>query len=358
MPDEKWFYKLFLNKENTIRDGLKLLNENGHQVIFITDKSGSLEGVVTDGDFRRSIFEGISFDTELKQVMTKEPVILKHPIKTDYVIHLLKDKGIRYIPVVDENNQIIDVVFWKDFIRPKDFIPEQRDEQVVIMAGGKGTRLDPFTKILPKPLIPFGEKTMIEWIMDNFIKFGLSKFAVTLNYKKEAIKNYFLSSNKGYSVSFVEEDEFLGTAGSLFLLKDKIKNTFIVTNCDIVLEEDFLKVLNFHYENKNKITVVGVPRHEKIAYGVIEMNGETLSEIREKPEMTFLVSAGVYIIEPEVINYIEENEYTEMPDLIKKVLADKPDKVGVFPTGGKWFDVGQWEDYQNALVRLSTGDLT
>ncbi|MBF0118508.1 MAG: nucleotidyltransferase family protein [Desulfobacterales bacterium] len=350
-----WFKHLFLSPEQTIQEGIKILNEKGHQFLFVVDEQERLIGVVSDGDIRRAIFTNKSFDTKIKEMMTTSPVIAKIPVDHDLILSLMKSKNIRYIPIVDDKGKILDVLTWQEFLLKEAPKKIKRPEFVVIMAGGKGTRLDPFTKILPKPLIPFGDKPMIEWIMDNFANFGFHSFWVTLNYKRQTIRNYFAGISKPYSVGFVEEEKFLGTAGALSLLKDELKNTFIVSNCDVVLEDQLSAIVDFHHEKKYLLTVVAVPRHVKIPYGVLDTNQEVLCGIREKPEFTYLISGGIYVIEPEVLNLIENGKTVEMPELIQKVIETAKDRVGIYPTSGKWFDIGQWEEYQQAILKLTMG---
>ncbi|OCC14157.1 D-glycero-D-manno-heptose 1-phosphate guanosyltransferase [Dissulfuribacter thermophilus] len=348
----KWFKEIFISPEATIRDGMKLLNEKGHQFLLIVDGEERLLGVVSDGDIRRSIAAGMSFDVHLEEIMTSDPVACIEPVKKKEALGLMKQENIRYIPVLDKTRQIVDVITWQDFLIDEPVEVPVRQEPVVIMAGGKGTRLDPFTKILPKPLIPFGDRPMIEWIMDNFAQHGFKEFWVTLNYKKNTIKNYFAGINKDYDVGFVEEDNPLGTAGPLQLLRKELDKTFVVTNCDVVLEEDFSEIVEHHKRKGNIMTIIAVPKHMQIPYGVLEISNGVLKHINEKPEMTYLISAGVYILEPEVLDFIQDGQAIEMPELITRVQRQYNGSVGVFPASGSWFDIGQWKDYQEALIKI------
>lgn len=348
----RWFKEIFISPDATIRDAMKLLNEKGHQFLLAVDGEERLLGVVSDGDMRRSIASGTGFDVPLRKIMTHNPAICVEPVRKKEALRLMKQEEIRYIPVLDTTGRVVDVIIWQDFLIDEPAEAPLRPEPVVIMAGGKGTRLDPFTRILPKPLIPFGDRPMIEWIMDNFAQHGFREFWVTLNYKKNTIKNYFTGINKDYDVGFVEEDKPLGTAGSLHLLRKELDKTFVVTNCDVVLEEDFTEILDYHKGKRNIITITAVPKHIQIPYGVLEISNGVLKNINEKPEMTYLISAGVYVMEPEVLDFIQEGRSIEMPELITKVHRQYHESVGVFPSSGSWFDVGQWKDYQEALMKI------
>jgi NDP-sugar pyrophosphorylase family protein len=211
---------------------------------------------------------------------------------------------------------------------------------VVIMAGGKGARLDPFTKILPKPLIPLGEKPVIEIIMDNFHKHGFNNFMLTLNYKKELIKLYFKENALPYNVQWVEEEEFLGTAGSLGLLKDKIKETFFVCNCDILLENDYRNILLWHRAEKADMTIIGCHKEVVLPYGTLEVQNGVLKSIHEKPRYDMIINTGVYVLEPSMLEFLSGKDHLDMNHLVEKVAAANK-KVTVYPVYGGWFDVGQ-----------------
>jgi NDP-sugar pyrophosphorylase family protein len=217
------------------------------------------------------------------------------------------------------------------------------------MAGGKGTRLDPFTKIIPKPLIPLKDKPIIEHIMDRYFSRGFNRFVVIVNYKKEMIKLYFAENNLPYSIEFVEEPDYYGTAGGLYLLKDTINDTFVVVNCDTILESDYQSILHWHREKKYLITIVGAHKEIAVPFGVLKMDNGMLIDIDEKPNYDIFVNTGTYFLEPDVINLIGKNEQLCMDELIRRVGRESPDKVGVYPHWGGWFDVGQWDEYRKSL---------
>ena len=221
------------------------------------------------------------------------------------------------------------------------------------MAGGKGTRLAPFTYILPKPLIPIGEKPVIEIIIDEYIKFGVNNFFISVNHKANMIKAYFEDINHEYSIGYVIEDKPLGTAGSLKYLEGKIDSDFFVSNCDIIIKENYNSIYDFHKKNDNILTLVSSMQHHTIPYGVCEIeNGGTLKSITEKPQYDFLVNTGMYILSPEALKYIPENEFFHITHLIEK-LKDDGKKVGVFPVSEKsWIDIGQWTEYKKAVEFL------
>ena len=221
------------------------------------------------------------------------------------------------------------------------------------MAGGKGTRLDPYTKIIPKPLIPIGDIPIVERIIDRFNEYGCNTFYLTVNYKKNMIKAYFSDEDKGYEVKFVDEDQPLGTAGSLSMMKDKLKDTFFVSNCDILIDANYSHILKQHKKNKNKITLVTSLKNYTIPYGVIEINDNgAIKNMTEKPEYDFLVNTGMYILEPEVLNDIPQNTFFHITDLINEYIV-KGETIGVYPVSeNQWLDMGEFKEMENMLERL------
>jgi len=269
---------------------------------------------------------------------------------------LMVEKGLLQLPIVDTHNSIFDLVVESDFLRKGEPSETKKklNSKVVIMAGGKGTRLEPFTKILPKPLIPVGDKTILEWIMDEFALYGIDTFHFSVNHKSEMIKAYFSELKNKYKIHYVMEDSPLGTAGSLRLLNDDFKEDFFVTNCDIIIKDRYDKIWDYHKEGHFDITIVASLQHHTVPYGVCELNGDGhLNKINEKPEYDFLINTGMYILKPEVLKIIPENQFYHITNLIEDAQKIGK-KIGVFPIPeGAWIDVGQWGEYKNAVAKLS-----
>jgi NDP-sugar pyrophosphorylase family protein len=222
------------------------------------------------------------------------------------------------------------------------------------MAGGKGTRLKPLTNVIPKPLIPIGDKTIVEKIMDRFMSVGCRDFYFSVNYKAETIRHYFDTiEHKDYEITYFKEDKPLGTAGSLYLIRDKIETTFFVSNCDIIIDEDYSEILKYHRENKNELTIVAALKHYSIPYGTIKTgdNG-LLIELIEKPELTFQINSGMYIMEPHLLSEIPENVFFHITHLIENIKK-RNGKIGVFPVSeGSWKDIGERDMYLSFLKRI------
>ena len=345
---------LFVSGDITIKEAIKKLNETAEQILFFVDDRERLIGVINDGDIRRSIISGFQLTTSAKEVMRTDFISINKNCHNLFQAakELIQKYRIEKIPVINDEGLIEDIIAWSDYLDGEgkehecEYFPQHK---VVIMAGGKGTRLDPFTKIIPKPLIPFKDKPIIEHIMDRYHSRGFNQFVILVNYKKEMIKLYFAENKLPYNIDFVDEQDYYGTAGGIYLLKDKIKDTFVVVNCDTILESDYRSILHWHRENKYLITIVGAHKEIAVPFGVLKMDNGTLVDIDEKPNYDIFVNTGTYFLEPEVISLIGESEQLGMDELIRRVGKESPDKVGVYPHWGGWFDVGQWDEYRKSL---------
>lgn len=342
---------IFTSPKEKLADALPRMEKAALQLLLVVDEDKRLLGTVTDGDIRRALLRGYGLEITLDKIMCPKPRVLPVGTSLDVARKLMLENNIRHVPLVDNRGRVVDLLLWLDVFESR---RTPRSEQVVIMAGGKGTRLDPFTKILPKPMIPLGDKPIVEVIMDKFYAQGFTSFILSLGYKAEIVRLYFSEENgRRYNVSFVQEDEPLGTAGSLGLLKGKISGTFIVSNCDVILEVDYNSLLNYHREKSYDFTVVGALKEFTIPYGVLRAEEGELKTIDEKPNFHFLVNTGVYVLEPSVLDLVTGEEFIHMTDLIL-LAREKGFKVGVYPHYGQWFDVGQWEEYRQTLRLLDS----
>jgi dTDP-glucose pyrophosphorylase len=343
--------KICVTKDISIRQAIKLLDDTAKKILLVIEDS-KLIAVITDGDIRRWILKNGDLSQSVTNIMNTNPKYITVDNKSD-AKKIMEEKLIDSIPVVNKSMEIVDIVFWNDTFDDKMNHFDKMDAPVVIMAGGKGTRLYPYTKILPKPLIPIGDTPIVERIMDRFLAYGSDKFYLTVNHKKDMIKAYFNDEKKIYNVSYVEEEKPLGTGGSLYLLKNELKDTFFVSNCDILIDANYSDILKYHKENNNKITVVTSLKHYTIPYGVVELSDEcAISSTVEKPEYNFLVNTGMYILEPETLQDIPENEFFHITDLINKHL-DKGIKVGTYPITDKcWLDMGEFKEMERMVEML------
>lgn len=349
--------KFIISRNILIKDAISLLDKAGEKILFVIDDDESLYGSVSDGDIRRWILAEGNMDLTVDSLCFKSPRYVKETYNIDEVKKIILDFRVYAIPVLDESKKIVDILFWNTVFESHEqkTFKTKLTNPVIIMAGGKGSRLDPFTLILPKPLIPIGDKTVLEIIIDKFfIENGISNFYLALNHKAKIIKSYFEELLPEYNLEYIIEDKPLGTAGSLRLINKKFSEPVIVTNCDVIIDCDYAGLINFHKENNFGLTVTASYKKYKIPYGVCEIeNGGNLLRINEKPEHDYLINTGMYIVNPDIISLIPENEFFDMTDFINAVKSSNG-KVGVYPISeNSWIDTGEWSEYKNALERFS-----
>ena len=347
----KRFEEICIESGSSILSALKQMDATCRKLLIVTNNDHYCN-LISIGDIQRAILKGVDLSSPLDGILRKKTSVASvHQSRYD-VERYVREHKTEFMPIIDDNGNLVDIVFWDDLFhtpvarRTPDF-----NLPVVIMAGGQGTRLRPLTNVLPKPLIPIGEQTMMEDIMDRFVECGCSDFFVSVNYKADVIKRYFDNLNKPqYNISYFQEDKPLGTAGSLHLLKHKIHDTFFVSNCDIIIDEDYGEILHYHRENHNEITVVAAIKNIAIPYGTLETKGEgLLADIREKPEYTFKINTGMYILEPALIDEIPEDEFYHITFLIEKLMREGR-RVGVYPINeGSWTDIGNWTEYMKYI---------
>lgn len=342
---EKRIQERTVSTEASIIATLKKMDSEGVKLLFVFN-GNTFKGIVTIGDIQRAIINNIDLSTPISSIIDTTKIYAKESDNIEDIKKVMLRLRSECMPVVDEDGNLVRVYFWKDLFETKAVERPFLGLPVVIMAGGIGSRLAPLTNIYPKPLIPIGEKTIVESIMDKFVKYGCHDFHMSVNYKADTIKNYFdFINNPAYNVSYFQEDKPMGTAGSLRLLKDKINSTFFVSNCDILIEDDYASILEYHRSNKNELTVVAAVKTISIPYGTI-ITGENglLESIEEKPTLTFKINTGLYILEPSLLDDIPD-EFFHITHLMEKLKAQGR-RVGVYPISqNDWKDMGDWAEY-------------
>ncbi len=351
---EKDFSSLCVDYNDSILNTLKKMDELKRKLLIVTHNN-KYYSLISIGDLQRAIIKNENLNSPIDIILRNGVSVATEGDNINEIKQTMLKLRIEFMPIISIENEIINVLFWEELFTEgeKQKTTSQFNLPVVIMAGGKGTRLSPLTNILPKPLIPIGEKTIIEDIMDKFVNCGCANFFISVNYKADLIKYYFDSlSNPNYSIKYFQETKPLGTAGSLHLLKDQIKSTFFVSNCDIIIEQDYADVLNYHRANKNEITVVAAIKNIQIPYGTIQTKENGLIDsLSEKPEYTFKINTGFYILEPHLIAEIPEDTFFHITYLIEKLYKEDR-KVGVFPISeGSWTDIGNWEEYLRSITK-------
>lgn len=342
---------LFINRNKPIREAIEKLDKTAKKILIVVEDK-KLIGVVTDGDIRRWIIKNGDLSAKVESIMNIHPIYLGIE-NVDKASEIMKKYYIESLPIVNENKEVVDVVFWNDLFNNKINYNNTKNIPVIIMAGGKGTRLQPYTNIIPKALIPIGDIPIVERIINKFLEFKFQNFYLVVNDKKEIIKAYF-NKELCYNISFLEEEKPLGTAGGLTLGDINIYKTLLISNCDILVNANYSKILEYHQKNNNKITVISALKNYVIPYGVLKLNenGE-LEAINEKPSYEFLVSAGMYVLEADILKYIPKNSYFDMVSLINMCI-NNGEKVGVYPvTSSSFLDMGEFKEMKNMIDKLN-----
>lgn len=306
------FHQYLISDTVSVSSAVKAIDEGGKKVVFCL-RENRLSGCFTDGDMRRYILRDGDMHKPVSQAMNPAPISFPLSREED-ARKLIRDSGVVAVPIVDERGAVIKIFFRGDDTSIARRLPEP--VPLVVMAGGRGTRLYPFTKILPKPLIPIGETPILDRIMDRFGQHGVRDVYLVLHHKRNMIRAYYNEACLPYDIHFVDEERPLGTGGGLSLLKGRINSTFFLSNCDCLLDTDYLCIYEYHKSHKNAITMVVAAKNMGLPYGVVDLDSQgNLRAIREKPEYSFLVNTGIYIMEPEVIGLIGENEQIDVPEL-------------------------------------------
>jgi len=326
-----------------IRKVLKAIDSNEFQIALVVDQNDVLLGTITDGDIRRGILRGISLNESARKVMNPHPVTATPSESSDQMLMRMQEKSIHQIPVIDKSGRVIGIEI-KDHL----ILPGSCDNWVVLMAGGLGTRLRPLTADCPKPLLPVGNKPILETILENFREHGFKKFFFSVYYRDEMIREHFGDGSRfGVEITYLKEKSRLGTAGALSLLPRKPKSPMIIMNGDLLTKINFTQLLSFHKENEVSATM-GVREYDfQVPFGVVKMEKHHILGIDEKPIQRFFVNAGVYVLEPEVLKYVPKNSIIDMPKLLQELIRSQK-RVSAFPIREYWLDIGRMEDFTRA----------
>lgn len=337
-------------EDRDLKYALEQLDRAVVKVLLLINSEHVFVATITDGDVRRAILAGASLETKLSEIANYFPIFLRHDDEVT-AWKIMHEKEISALPILNQEKKI-QKVYVIGNSNQKEYI-EKLDVPVVIMAGGLGTRLYPYTKILPKPLIPVSDVPISERIIQSFQKIGCEEFHMIVNYKRNMIKAYFNDMDHGYNIRFWDEETPLGTGGGLCLLKDCISDTFVLTNCDILILDDVRKIIKHHKEEKNKVTMVCSLKNFTIPYGIVNFSeGGEISSFEEKPQLSFFTNTGYYILEQDIFNYIDQGEKIGMPDIIDRMRKNGL-KVGIYPISeNAWLDMGQFDSMESMEQRL------
>lgn len=333
----------FVKSDMSLIDAMTKLDDLGTRILLLVDENGRLIGTLTDSDIRRWIIRKGSIEGSVGEAVNRNPKY-SYEKENKTLNELIKEYKVDAVPIVDEDMVVTGIEFlYNTALNNKNSL----ELPIVMMAGGIGSRLYPYTRILPKPLIPIDEIPIAERIFNGFYECGCRDFWMIVNYKKEMIKAYFGETNLPYSVNFADESVPLGTGGGVLLVKDYIKDTFVLTNCDNLIDTDYSKIYEYHKQSGNVITFVCSLVNYEVPYGVVEFEeGGKLTEIKEKPSYSFFTNTGMYFVEPEVFDYIEIGEKIDFPTIAERI-KEKGLSVGVYPISSKsWMDMGQFDTLQ------------
>ena len=348
----KQWQKIIVQKNYTLLETMQIIDASSLQFAIVVDDEQHLLGTVTDGDIRRGILRGEGLDVAIEEVMNATPITALAGQKSYKYKQLMQKKKLKQLPIVDSKHKLIDVLFldkWQSV--------SENNNSVVLMLGGLGTRLRPLTNDVPKPMLKVGNKPIVETIVDSFKQHGYTKFIFSVNYKKEMIQDYFQGGNDfGITIDYVEEQKRMGTAGALSLLKERPTAPFFVMNGDLLTQINFDQLMQFHEEHKAIATMCVREYEFQIPYGVIETDGASLINIKEKPVHRSFINAGIYVLSPEALDFIPQDEFYDMPTLFEQLMAAGK-RTAAFPIHEYWLDIGQMDDFYRANEEFGRLDI-
>jgi dTDP-glucose pyrophosphorylase len=339
-----------LNSDNTLMDAVQLIENSIKRLAVVLSEDKRVVGTLTDGDIRRCLLQGCTLDASVTNAMNQSPVIASVNASDSVLRELLDQNNIRSLPLVNANECYVRTFHEMEFFSDVDGTQTEKTFfAAIIMAGGEGTRLRPFTENLPKPMIEINGIPLLERQVKRLAKMGIATIYISVNYLSEIIKEHFGDGrNFGVVINYLDEDKKLGTAGALSLLPELEKSqSIIVMNGDILTTSDFVNLFHFHKEHDSMITVSAINYHVDIPYGVIDFKGTEVKALLEKPSQTFFCSAGIYALSIDVLKDIPADTFWNMTDLIDKCLLNK-NKVTVFPVHEYWSDIGTPKDLEKA----------
>jgi dTDP-glucose pyrophosphorylase/predicted transcriptional regulator len=329
---------------------LEVIEKTAAKIVLVVDADSRMVGSVTDGDIRRGLLRGCTLDSPVSEIMHKNPYSLPISSSREHIIGVMQNMGIQQIPLLDANNKIVGIAL---FNRLAGIVHTVRKNRVVIMAGGKGRRLLPLTTDIPKPMVEVGGRPILEWIVQRFVTQGFVHFTIAINYLGHMIESYFGDGSRfGCNISYIREQNFLGTAGALSML-EKQEEPFILINGDILASIDFSQVMDYHLQNGGDATICARSHRVEVPYGVIKVKDGWLKNIIEKPVYEDVISAGIYVINPQAIDHLQQGIAMDMPGFLL-LLAERKKKIAVFRMDEEWIDVGRHTDLERLKLGLAT----
>ena len=343
---------------SSITDALKKMDIEKLNSLIVLNTRKKVIGIFTIGDFRRAVLKGLDINSNISTQVNRNFMYLTKNFSKDKAKEIFNsNRLILDIPILNKKFEFVKIITRENIFSSSELKRKNIDLSkfpTVIIAGGKGTRLDPFTRVLPKPLIPIGTEPILKIIMDNFFKFSSNNFYISINEKGSMIKAYLNDFKSSYKIQYIEEKKPMGTVGSLRLLKHKLKSTFFVTNCDTIIYSNYPSIIEFHKKNNYDLTLISSIRNYVIPYGICDMDDKgKFIGIREKPNHNLFANTGFYVLEPKVLNLIPANRKFDMDELIIKIKK-KGMRIGVFSVSeNSWIDIGQLSEYKKYFNKFS-----
>ena len=332
-----------LKQNATIKEALGIIDSGAMQIALVVDDNDKLLGTLTDGDIRRGILRGLDLDSSIETIVFKEPAVAKISSTKEEILKIALSKKLHQIPIVDDNGIVLDLKEIEELVEPK-----IKTNRVILMVGGLGTRLRPLTQDMPKPMLKVGNKPILQTIVDKFAEYGFVNITMCVNFNASIIRDYFGDGKEfGVNIDYVLEQKRMGTAGALSLLKERPSEPFFVMNGDLLTNVNFEHIFNYHTLHKATATMCVREYDYEVPYGVVKMNDNKITAIAEKPVQKFFVSAGIYMLSPEILDLIPQDEFYDMPVLFEKLIKLSKNVIS-FPIREYWLDIGRMEEYQRA----------
>jgi len=341
----KNYKKILLKSASTIKEALQVIDSGAMKIALVVDEDEKLIGTLTDGDIRRGLLDNLSLDDSIESVIFREPTVCNDKDTKEHILEVAIEKKLYQVPIVDSEGRLVGIEEIDGLLKPT-----VKTNKVVLMVGGLGTRLRPLTTHTPKPMLKVGDKPILETIILNFKKYGFVNIILSVSYKSEMIEEYFKDGREfGVNIEYIHEDKRMGTAGALSLIQEKLQEPFFVMNGDLLTNINFEHMMEYHLSNSAMATM-GVREYDfQVPYGVVNIDGEDIVSIEEKPTHKFFVSAGIYILSPNATKYLPQNEFYDMPTLFEKLIALKLKCIS-FPIHEYWLDIGRIEEFRKANI--------
>ena len=341
--------KTFIAPTGTIAEAIRVLEESGVQICLVVDERRRLLGTVTDGDVRRGILRAIPLEAPVTQIMRSDPRVGRPGDASETLLTLMTELEIKQLPLVNGEGEVVGLVTARELTKPS----AERENWVVLMAGGLGNRLRPLTDTVPKPLLKVGHKPLLETILESFRAHNFTRFFLSVNYKADMVKEYFGDGTAwNCRIEYLEEKERLGTAGALSLLPDRPTAPVVVMNGDLLTKVNFSSLLDYHTE-QSAVATMGVREYDfQVPYGVVEIHEGRILALKEKPVQSFFVNAGIYVVDPAAVDQVPRDRFFDMTELFNRLIASQQ-TTAVFPIREYWLDIGKPDDFIRANGEFS-----